>query len=134
MLYLEKIFFCIFHFFFIFFLIFLIFYFFKSLILFVALQLVSLDTYFPFSLLKLCFIFSYLSFFFKIIINSSWPISMSNNVCDINVSILLSLILFLLLEKKTKQNLHLLFQLVDQHEIIDTPPLAALKTIKARSI
>ena len=41
------------------------------IILCVALQLVSLDTYFSLSLLKLPFIFSNLSFSFKIAINSS---------------------------------------------------------------
>ena len=48
---------------------------------------------FSFSIFKFSFIFSDLSFSFKIVINSSWLISMSINACTINVSILLSLLL-----------------------------------------
>ena len=84
---------------------------FKSLILYVALQLVSLtrttqshnfirccqlmslDMYSQFSLLKFSFIFSYISFSFKIVINYSRLISMSINAWDIYVSMLLNLLL-----------------------------------------
>ena len=49
--------------------------------------------YSSYSLLKFSFILSYLSFSFKILINSSWLISRSINAWDINVSTLLSLLL-----------------------------------------
>ena len=58
-----------------------------------CLQIVTLDMHFSFSFLKLSFIFSYWSFFFKIVINYSWIIYMSINAWDINGSIPLSLIL-----------------------------------------
>ena len=49
--------------------------------------------YSSFSLLKFSFIILYLSFSFKILINSSWLISRSINACDIHISMLLSLLL-----------------------------------------
>ena len=58
---------------------------------FILLNLIIL--YFSFLLLKLSFIFSSLSFSFKIVINSSWLISLSINAYDTEVSMLLSLLL-----------------------------------------
>ena len=75
------------------FLFFILFYFFcffiflKKIFDFTLLSLIILyDS--SFSLLKFSFIFSYLTFSFKIVRNSSWFISMSINACDINVSML----------------------------------------------
>ena len=106
------------------------------------------------------FIISYSSFSFKIVINSSWPISMSINAWDTEVSILFSLILartsnlsclfFLFLDilsnfliiyvvkEKIKEKLALFIltgaPVIVLKEIIDTPPLVADKAIKILSM
>ena len=130
------------------------------IILYIALQLVLLDMYFSFSLYKISFILSYLSFSFKIIIYSLWLMSMSFNAWDINISMLLSLLLanirilscffffFLVIfsnfltipvvREKIKVKLALAIPtgapIILVNEIIDTPLLVALKTIKILSI
>ena len=112
--------------------------------------------YSSFSLLKFSFIILYLSFSFKILINSSWLISRSINACDIHISMLLSLLLaniiilscffFLLLvifnnflnipvvREKCKVRLALVIPtgapIILLNEIIDTPLFVALKAIK----
>ena len=111
-------------------------------------------------LLKFSFMFSYLSFTFKIVTNSSWVISLSVNACDFRVSVLLSLLLakirilsyfffyFLVVlnnflaipvvREKTKVKLTLAIQTGAPTRLINeqiyTPPVVALKTIKILSM